>query len=85
MQILIWYDDDIDRTYYCGNEDELQSNALAIVRRRLEEGYLVYPDDAEEKAKAILEANDGAAAWKFLQGRNDHEYERVELTTAENA
>ena len=53
------------------------SCALSIVRDRLDDGYW-YDEKAAAAAQKIWENRDESAAWRFLRGRNDHEYERVE-------
>jgi len=79
-RVLTWYDKHGDYLYDATGEEGLAKAALTILQERLDQGYLSYPDDAEEKAGKILLAQDGAAAYEFLRDRDDHEYERIELT-----
>lgn len=78
-RILTWFDKNGDYPYDATGEEGLARAALEILDERLVQGYLGYPDDAEDRAYEILEAEDGKAAYQFLLDRNDYEYERVSL------
>jgi hypothetical protein len=58
--------------------------ALDLVRQRLEAGFWYHNWDEgdpqaqwEDRARAIVEAEDNDEAWDFLQERSDFEYEYV--------
>lgn len=58
--------------------------ALGVVRERLADGYWYDGDPEnqwEDRARLIVEAGDGKAAWAFLCERDDHQYEGVEIKT----
>jgi len=76
--VIRWKDKHGDVVYDANNAEQFTGAVLSIIQQRLDEGYLDYPDDAEERAQAILDASDGKEGWKFLQERNGHEYEYVE-------
>lgn len=57
----------------------LESAALQLLTERVKQGFWYdWPDDAAEKAQAIVDRGDGKAAWRFLDNRRDFEYEWVE-------
>jgi hypothetical protein len=58
--------------------DDLPAAALDVLSERVADDYWYYEKDAQ-RAKEILEADDGEAAWEFLQRRRHAEYEYVEL------
>jgi hypothetical protein len=61
------------------DDGTLPSAALKLLSERVEQGFWYdWPDDAADKAKAIVDRGDGAAAWDFLEDRRDFEYEWVE-------
>lgn len=71
---------------------EVWASALALLKRRLDEGYWYDDEDASlrlkadpaepvteaEVARRIVGRENESAAWRFLQRRSDHEYEGVE-------
>lgn len=58
------------------------SGALKIVKERTEAGYWYEDDDAVQiQAERIVREQDEKAAERFLEARNEHEYERVEKQT----
>jgi hypothetical protein len=53
------------------------ATAVGLLKRRLDEGYWYYDDDANAAFKALQGGEQ--TAWEFLESRSDHEYEYVEL------
>lgn len=71
-------------TWIKGGET-LEQAALELLTERVNEGYWYYNwdegnplTDYEDRAKKIVELQDGKAAWGFLRERSEHEYEQVE-------
>jgi hypothetical protein len=64
---------------------ELEASALKLVRERLADSYYYNYDEGEpvtqfrDRARQIVETENGKEAWDFLCEREDHEYEYVEL------
>lgn len=58
--------------------EDVQTQSLALLSYRVKDGYW-YNDEAAKLAKAIVDANNGAAAYMFLSERTDCEYEEFEL------
>ena len=82
--VLIWRDKQGDRIFPAGDDRELYASAVQVIRERIEEGYL--DPDAEDRACAIVASFDEdpstagrgfGLALRFLQGRNDYEYEHT--------
>jgi hypothetical protein len=78
-QIITWHDKHGNRHYTANTPEDIHRSALRIVKERLDLDYFVYPDGAEGRAIAIVESGNGPAAWDFLQGRNEFEYERISV------
>lgn len=57
---------------------QFYSSARACLWARIREGW--YDPDTEDEARCVLEdSNDTEqASWRFLAGRREHEFERVE-------
>ena len=56
------------------------SDALALLKVRVDQGYWYDGEDAAE-AEDILRQQSENKAWDFLRERSDHEYEDVEWQT----
>lgn len=69
--VLVWHDDHGD--FIFSGDDA----ALKILQKRLDSQYLNYPDDAENRARVILDQRDETAALSFLKERTYFEYERI--------
>lgn len=54
------------------------ASILNLLAGRVEQGWY-HGDRDEDTAKQILKVGNDAAAWAFLVGRRNHEYEWVEL------
>jgi hypothetical protein len=82
-QILVVREKHGNRYLPAATDEELHASALKLVTNRVEDGYWYYDDEddaAATRASDIVQASDGTAAWRFLQERDDYEYEGVELT-----
>lgn len=78
-RILTWHDDEGDWHYAADTQEQIDESSLKILQERLDNQYLHWPDDAEEIASDILARKDGSAAYNFLRGRTDFEYEGISL------
>lgn len=79
MKLLILKEKDYNEHWLCDTTQSLLDTALAIVSRRVQEGYWYEDEDAETAQKAVDE-KDGKLAWWLLQKRQDHEYEGFEIS-----
>lgn len=78
MQILTWHDKHGDYQYEA--DDGGHEAALSILQERLDQGYIFWPEDHEDRAKAILEAKNGVEALQLLEERKEHEYEGISFS-----
>lgn len=66
-------------SYFKGSTpEEREESALKIMKMHLQMGYYSYPDGLSDRVQKEIE-NPSGKAWRFVQGRSAHEYERVEL------
>jgi hypothetical protein len=75
----------MSQTVYVAHEKHgtvTYGSALAILRNRIDDGYW-YEGSAKERAVAALSSLDEGRAWRFLQSRNEAEYEYVERQTVQ--
>ena len=87
MKLIIWEDKYGDIIYRADGDYEREA-LIDILHRRIDGGYLHYPDDAEDRAKFLidrldkLDDNSVRDAARFLRERDEHEYEGfVETST----